>query len=392
MTSVYGAGIRQRQPMLARQATSPLPERMQGMIANAEAEIAKPVAGVTTDGKVIPGLFPIAKTGVSTTNIKDAVEGFLAVLTKQQREAATFKLGADAWRRWSNIHPFLMRHGALMEAMSDLQRQAGLDILRATLSAGGFKWAGDIMKLNETIGEITGSWLEYGEWVYWISVFGTPSSTEPWGWQIDGHHLNLNCFILGDQVVMTPLFMGSEPVHAHTGKYAGTRVLEAEESRGLEFMLGLSSEQQGRTALGGSGHPMDGRIQGGAFRDNLVLPYEGISGLDLTGGQREQLLSLVEVYVGRMQSGHAALKMDEVKRHLDQTYFAWAGETRDGSVYYYRVHSPVILIEFDHQRGVAFDNETPSRQHIHTIVRTPNGNDYGLDLLAQHYARHHNVK
>jgi hypothetical protein len=72
-----------------------------------------------------------------------------------------------------------------------------------------------------------------------------------------------------------------------------------------------------------------------------------------------------------MQSGHAALKMDEVKRHLDQTYFAWAGETRDDSVYYYRVHSPVILIVFDHQRGVAFDNETPSRHHIHTIVRLP---------------------
>jgi hypothetical protein len=81
--------------------------------------------------------------------------------------------------------------------------------------------------------------------------------------------------------------------------------------------------------------------------------------------------------------------MSEVRQHLDRTYFAWAGETAPDSVYYYRVHSPVVLIEFDHQRGVAFDNDTPSRQHIHTIVRTPNGNDYGMDLLAQHYALHH---
>ncbi len=389
MTTEYGAGIRQRQAMLSRQLSSPLPERMQAMIASANDQIKEPVSGITADGNVIPGLFPIAKTGVSTAKIKDAAEGFLAVLTKQQRDAATFKLKSDAWRRWSNIHPFLMRHGALMEEMSGLQREAGLDIMRATLSNSGFKLAQDIMHLNETIGEITESWLEYGEWVYWISIFGTPSLTEPWGYQVDGHHLNLNCFILGDQVVLSPLFMGSEPVHAHTGKYAGTRIMEAEESRGLEFMLGLSSEQQVRTGLGTPGHPMDGRIQGGAFRDNLVLPYEGISGMDLTGKQRDDLLSLVEVYVGRVQQGQAAVKLDEVRRHLDQTYFAWAGEATDKSVYYYRVHSPVILIEFDHQRGVAFDNETPSRQHIHSIVRTPNGNDYGLDLLAQHYALHH---
>jgi hypothetical protein len=59
----------------------------------------------------------------------------------------------------------------------------------------------------------------------------------------------------------------------------------------------------------------------------------------------------------------------------------------DDSVFYYRIHSPVILIEFDHQRGVALDNDQPSRNHIHTVVRTPNGNDYGKDLLRQHHAQ-----
>ena len=51
---------------------------------------------------------------------------------------------------------------------------------------------------------------------------GEPSATEPWGWQLDGHHAIINYFVLGDQVVMTPLFVGSEPVTAHTGKYAGS--------------------------------------------------------------------------------------------------------------------------------------------------------------------------
>jgi hypothetical protein len=32
-----------------------------------------------------------------------------------------------------------------------------------------------------------------------------------------------------------------------------------------------------------------------------------------------------------------------------------------------------------------FDNEVPTRHHVHTVVRTPNGGDYGADLLAQHH-------
>jgi len=56
------------------------------------------------------------------------------------------------------------------------------------------------------------------------------------------------------------------------------------------------------------------------------------------------------------------------------------------SPFYYRILSPVILVEFDHQSGIIYDNDTPSRDHIHTVVRTPNGNDYGKDLLRQHYA------
>ena len=80
-------------------------------------------------------------------------------------------------------------------------------------------------------------------------------------------------------------------------------------------------------------------------------------------------------------------RSEEVARHLDETRFAWIGGVADDSVFYYRIHSPVVLIEFDHQRGIAFDNDQPSRQHIHTVVRTPNGNDYGKDLLRQHHAQ-----
>ena len=68
------------------------------------------------------------------------------------------------------------------------------------------------------------------------------------------------------------------------------------------------------------------------------------------------------------------------------------GKTTDDAVFYYRIHSPVVLIEFDHQAAVGVPNGTkgPVRNHIHTMVRTPNGNDYGKDLLRQHLEKSHN--
>ena len=79
--------------------------------------------------------------------------------------------------------------------------------------------------------------------------------------------------------------------------------------------------------------------------------------------------------------------MREVEAHLDETYFAWMGSTDAEGPFYYRVQSPVVLIEFDHHPGVVFDNRVPSRNHIHTVVRTPNAGDYGVDLLRQHHDR-----
>jgi hypothetical protein len=82
-----------------------------------------------------------------------------------------------------------------------------------------------------------------------------------------------------------------------------------------------------------------------------------------------------------------------VEKHIENTWFTWIGGTQDDSVFYYRIQSPVILVEFDHQRpanlsSFAKDPKIPTQQHIHCVVRTPNGNDYGKDLLRQHYLAH----
>lgn len=375
---------RNRPPVSGRTLSPSLPDGLKRMLETAEAALAQPFVGITTHGKPIPDLFSLQKAGSPTAPIQQAAEAFLATLTPTQRTEALFPLDSDVWRRWSNIHPFLMRHGILLDALMRPQRERALALLGACLSAAGFKTARNVMKLNETIREITGRDDEYGEWLYWLSIMGTPSSDEPWGWQLDGHHLIVNCFILQDHMVLTPLFMGSEPTAADTGVYAGTRVFEAEEQSGLALARALTPQQLQRTVLA---EELPNEVFTSAFRDNFEMCYQGIGYDDLTSGQRDLLLRLLDTYVGRLRPGHAQIKMEEVQRYLQETHFAWMGRVDEHSVFYYRVHSPVMLIEFDHQRGVALDNDEPSRQHIHTVVRTPNGNDYGMDLLRQHRQR-----
>lgn len=386
------------EPQIVRQAHgsarsfTPLetfPERRRAILTAAmervEANLAQAFRGITTDGTVRSGLFPRARTGVSSRPILDAANAFAATLEPAQRNVLSFPLDSANWRAWQNMHTFLVRHGVCLDALDAAQREAALALLRATLSAAGFAAARDVMKLNEHVAELSGRTEEYGEWYYFLSFFGTPSEADPWGWQLDGHHLNINCFVVGDQLVLTPFFSGSEPLVAASGKYAGTRSFDAEEATGLELMRALSLPQRADATIG-TAVPRD--VLATAQTDNLVLPYAGIAAAGLDAKQQALLEQLVGVYVGRIRAGHAEMRMDEVRRHLDETYFGWIGGYDDSAPFYYRVHSPVILIEFDHLPGLVYDNLEPTRRHVHTVVRTPNGNDYGRDLLRQHYAQH----
>ncbi|WP_182870835.1 DUF3500 domain-containing protein [Stieleria mannarensis] len=352
-----------------------------------EASLSEPFRGVSSGGKIREGLFKIESTGVTTKPVVDAAKKFLASLSEQQRARTTYPVDDLEWRKWDNRH-FYKRQGVGFDEMSPAQRELVFDLMGASLSAKGLKLSKDIMKLNGTLAELANNFDEYGEWLYWITVMGEPSTSEPWGWQIDGHHLIINYFVLGDQVVMSPVFVGSEPVHATSGKFEGTIVLQDEQNAGLEFMRSLDPEQRKQAIVSSVKSGNNAVAQ--AYKDNIDLDYAGIPASKLDEGQRELLLKVIGLYVGNMDEGHAKVKMDEVRRHLDETYFSWVGQTSDDSVYYYRVHSPVLLIEFDHERRVApFRTSEPTRDHIHAVIRTPNGNDYGKDLLRQHIEQHH---
>ncbi|MBI5766284.1 MAG: DUF3500 domain-containing protein [Verrucomicrobia bacterium] len=375
------------QPAPAVPKDETLFQRFQRQSREAEQRgLAEPFRGITADGKVEPGLFAIKSTGVTTEPVRQAAVAFLAGLTEAQRAKTKFPVDDAEWRKWMNQH-FYVRQGVSFLEMTEPQRKSAFALMRAALSAKGLKLSQDIMKLNHTLGELNKNDFEqYGEWRYHVTVMGEPSATKPWGFQVDGHHLIINYFVLRDQVVMTPLFVGSEPVIATAGKYQGVSILQEEQARGRDFLLSLDDVQRKKAVLETAKPGNNNQTE--AWKDNVTMPYAGVRAAELTAAQRKDLLALIALFVANMDDGHAKVKMSEVEAHLDRTHFAWIGGSAADSVYYYRIHSPVVLIEFDHQRPAGLRHimppNVPNKEHIHVVVRTPNGNDYGKDLLRQH--------
>ena len=394
-------GIRRMPSMSARVHVDNAPPPILAVVDERESHLANPFLGVTTNGSARVGLRSLGTSHVSTQPITEATSSFLEALTPEQRQRASFTMDAIEWRMWINVHMNHFRHGLMLEDLPAPTRDLALDILRATLSARGFDQARSIMLLNQLLADITGDGEAFGEWPYFMSIFGTPGGDEPWGWQIDGHHLCINTVVLDGRIVTTPTFMGSEPRRVNHGPFAGISLFDPEEALGIGLIRSFDAGQRSRAIIHPSVHPddipvhlqnmFDGRMLAGAFHDNLVAPYQGVAGHEMSDAQRRVLLSLAGTYVGWNADGHAQVKMSEVAAHLDETWFSWYGGYDDDSPFYYRVHSPVILIEFDHHPGVALDNDVPTRNHVHTVVRTPNGGDYGADLLRQHHEQfdHH---
>lgn len=348
--------------------------------------LAEPFRGITSDGELLPDLFELKSTGVPTDAIRNAAERFLSALSAEQRERTQYAIDDDEWRKWMNPH-FYVRQGVSFGELSPSQTEAATALLRESLSAKGLALTQDIMHLNTTLAELNDdNFIEYGEDKYHITVMGTPSATEPWGWQLEGHHLAINYFVRGDQVVMAPAFWGSEPAVATSGRHAGTAILVEEQAMGLEMLRALDPQQRAQAVL--SSEKTSNDIVAQAFSDNVVVPYAGLRVSELDAQQRRQLMALIRLWIYNLEEGHAAVQMEEIEARLDETWFAWVGDSQDDSVFYYRIQSPVILIEFDHQTPVGLRHMYPAgqpyREHIHAVVRIPNGNDYGKDLLRRH--------
>lgn len=363
-----------------------------------EATFAEPFVGITTDGEVRRGLYEPPARPDPGGHARAAAQGareFLAALDyEDQRRAALQPLDSPHRRRWTNAFTTWLPPTLMLADLTPGQREAAMAIVRACMSETGFAEVRKVMALNEALGDFVRLHKDtLGEWVYWFAIFGEPCETEPWGWQLMGHHVVLNCLIAGDEIAFGPTFLGAEITQIDEGPMAGMSALQSEHRAGPAFLRTLTDAQLEEAVLYRSMRThdlpphlagrVDGRHRAGAGRDNLVLPYEGLRCDTLSPEQAEGLLALVRTYVGRVAEPHAEEQLALVRRHLPDTWFAWIGNPNGEEAFYYRVHSPVLIVEFDHHAGIFLTSEEPQPFHIHTIVRLPNGADYGMELLER---------
>ena len=151
------------------------------------------------------------------------------------------------------------------------------------------------------------------------------------------------------------------------------RPLGGEVDKSFELVNSLDESQRKKAILGVQMRD----LVLGPGRDGQMIQPEGIKGSDLTDKQREMLLGLASEWTGIMMEPSATAKMDEMKKNIAETWFAWSGPTEKGSAAYFRIQGPTVFIEYAPQRL----GGDPTN-HIHTIYRDPT-NDYGAKWWKQ---------
>lgn len=359
----------------------------------------EPYVGVTENGTSRPGLYRLDGTGTSPSYAVAAARDYLDGLAPHQRVVGALPMDAPEWRLWTNAVPTWHPKGMRLERLDPGDRDRALAVIGASLSPTGYAQVRAAMALNANLGELVDDYRDtLTEFAYWFTVFGTPSGQDPWGWQLMGHHVDLHCVFVDGQVVYAPVFLGAEPTTG-TGRFTGVQAFGDETDIALAFRRTLDADREDEFLMGSSllaadlppelAGPWNGRHLAGAGSDNLILAPEGIVATRLPADQRDGLVELIRVYLDRLPAESAERTLALVREHLDETRFSWRGGHDDECAFYYRIHSPVFLVEYDNHPGVFLANPEPARFHVHTIVRAPNGNDYGRNLLAQHYRRHH---
>jgi len=318
------------------------------------------------------GLNSFAQTnstsGTPTAAIVAAAEKFLGALDDAQRGKLVFDFKDDAQRRrWSNLPtPIFKRTGLRMGDLTKPQRDAALAVLEAALSPQGYAKVLQIIDADEILKNSSGETM-FGRDQYYISFLGPPSTAESWMIQFGGHHLGLNITLVGERRTLAPSHTGAQPaIYELEGKTV--RPLGRESDRAFALLSSLNEGQRKQAIL--SFQIRD--LVLGPGRDGQTIQPEGIKGSGLSEKQGQMLLDLASEWTGIMPEAVAKAKMDEMKKNIAETWFAWSGPTEKGSAAYFRIQGPTVIIEYAPQRL----GGDPTK-HIHTIYRDPT-NDYGV--------------
>lgn len=337
-----------------------------------------------------PDLFKLQDEEIPIDDIVTATNAVVALLDPAQAKRVKYHVDAPEWRTWSNPEFLLSDKGIRLDEISSELREKILLVLKTTLSPEGYQKALGATRVNGFLGDLVKSPAIMNEFSYNFVLFGEPSVTRPWGYAFYGHHLCLNIFFYKSQIVISPWFTGAEPNLIDEGKYKGTRILEEEEKLGLQLMQSLPADKQSKAQIykqlrdpampHGRWNHDDQRHLCGAYRDNRIVPYEGILVSEMTPDQQELVLGILNQYLLYLPASARKLRLDNIKSWFHETYFSWIGDYGDADPFYYRIQSPVIIVEFDHHSGVFLTNKEPAKFHIHTLLRTPNAGDYGMAL------------
>ena len=337
----------------------------------------------------VPVLWFASSLAASEARIIDAMRNaateLLASLDTPLREQATFPLDDKERRLWSNLPArSFKREGVSFGELTEDQRVLAHALIQSALSSQGYLKTVGIMRVDEILQEYRSSVRPnaepmFGQRLYWIGIFGDPAKDEPWGWQLDGHHLALNFTVVGDQVSVTPAFLGSDPAQVRRELDAGFYPLVKEDTRGRQLFESLDDAQRERTLLEGA-TPAD--VIEGPGRAGRLDEIRGLPAAAMTDAQKQLLRLLVEEYLGNLEPELAASHRSRIETAgFDELHFSWSG-TEIGKPYYYRIHGPTLLIEFDN--NVPPGNRNGPVNHIHTVWRDTE-RDYGDDLLRKHY-------
>lgn len=273
----------------------------------------------------------------------------------------------------------------------------------ASLSPEGYQKALAAMRINHFLGQVVNLPRIMNKYSYNFLLFGAPSTSpsSPWGWLLYGHHLCISCFFRGPQVIISPTFTGAEPNIIDEGEWKGTAILHKEGNLGLELMQSLEPEQQKKAQIfeklrdermkqtgdltTDRWNKDDQRHLCGAFRDNRIVPYEGVPVSSLNGTQRKLILAIADEMQLYLPTRPRQLRLQQIESHFDETYFSWIGGYGNNDAFYFRIQSSVVVLEFDHHSGVFLSNTEPKKFHTHTIVRMPNAGDYGQALREKNH-------
>lgn len=313
-------------------------------------------------------------------DLSQKAKDFLATLSPELKLQAMFPLKHEE-RFNFNFVP-LKRKGPTFRDFNATQKTAALELLKASLSAQGFKKATDIIELEKAliIIEKQAPDSRYRDPLnYHFCIFGTPSSDKAWGWKFEGHHISVNFVSNEGRIVSsTPSFFGSNPGIVTIEDQKGKQALKLESELALLLVNALSEEQL-KTARVSEEAPKE-IITGNSRKASNIEP-RGISFNALDDDQKKTFLQLLDVFVKNYELGFSKTLMEKIKKAgMDNLSFAWAGGLKYGVPHYYRIQGPMLLIEYDNIQNNA--------NHVHTSVRDLT-NDFAEDILREHYLSEH---